>query len=213
LVTGEPRDHSVVVVGHAERRVKPDRARWSITVESTDAEERAAFEGCSAAAAELMEALRGAAGEGGEVGTAYVRVAPSYSSERKRYVGYDASTTVTVESDVDAAGRVAQQAVMDGVRRVSGPTFVVSDPEATRATLLGEAVEAAKGRAKRLAEAAERELGPVLWIRERGAELTADRRDDGVLVMSSMDEMREPEIVAEDQALGIDVVVAFEFAD
>jgi uncharacterized protein YggE len=209
----EPRDHSVVVVGHAERRVKPDRARWSITVETNDADERAAFDACSAIATQLMSALRVAAGESGAVGTAYVRVSPSYSSERKRYMGYDASTTVTVESGIDAAGRVAQQAVMDGVRRVSGPTFVVSDPEAIKAKLLGEAVEAAKSRAQRLAVAAERGLGPVLWIRERGTELADDHHDDGMIVMASRDEMREPEIVAEDQALGVDVIVAFEFSD
>jgi hypothetical protein len=115
-----------------------------------------------------------------------------------------------VESDVASAGKVAQRAMLDGVRHVTGPGFEVSDPEPIKSELLAEAVHAARDKAERLAQAAG--LGRVLWIRETGIELSGG----GIyreMMLTSADQMTEPEIVASDQTISVDLVVAFEFAD
>ena len=117
------REHVIVVSGKAERRVQPDRARWSISVEADAGREQEAFSECSRRASELMERLRAVVGDDGEVATAYVRVAPRWEPDRKRYVGFEASTTVTASSQLDVAGKVAQAAMSDAVGHIGGPEF------------------------------------------------------------------------------------------
>jgi uncharacterized protein YggE len=77
-------DHRIVVTGRAERRGKPDRVEWSISVEAVDPDERAAFGRCSSQASERLTALREVSGEGAEIATAWVRVAPQWDSDRSR---------------------------------------------------------------------------------------------------------------------------------
>jgi len=208
-----PHEHLIVVSGKAERKVQPDRARWAISVDADAQSEQEAFNECSQRASELMDRLRVVAGDDGEVATAYVRVAPRWEADRKRYVGYEASTTVTAASPLDLAGKVAQAAMSDAVGRISGPGFEVSNEEEVKDGLLASAVAAARIKAERLAEAAGRELGRVVSVRERGIEegpagglyATAMALDDSRAV--------EPEITAADQTIAAEVIVGFEFAD
>jgi uncharacterized protein YggE len=207
------RDHVIVVSGKAERKVQPDRAHWVISVDADAQSEQEAFNECSRRASDLMERLRGVAGDDGEVATAYVRVAPRWEADRKRYVGYEASTTVTASTEIELAGKVAQAAMSDAVGHISGPEFDLSGAEAIKDELLASAVGVAQGKAERLAKAAGRELGRVVSIRERGIEEGPGR---GVyLTAMSLDESRavEPEIAAADQTIAAEVIVGFEFAD
>lgn len=160
----------------------------------------------------MMDRLRSLVGDDGEVATPYVRVSPHWDVERKRHLGYDASTTISVRSALDLAGKVAQAAMSEGDGRVDGPGFEVSREEALRDELLAGAVEAARGKAQRLAAAAERQLGRVVSVRERA--LDRDRGETLVTSMALADAMAtEPEIVAADRTIAADVVVSFEFAD
>lgn len=207
------REHLIVVSGKAERKVQPDRARWAISVDADSQSEQEAFRECSRRASELMERLRTVVGDDGEVATAYVRVAPRWEANRKRYVGYEASTTVTASSQLELAGKVAQEAMSEAVGRISGPEFEVSDAEGIKDELLAAAVTAALGKAERLAKAAGRELGRVVSVRERGIE---EGTGGGVyLAAMSLDDSAaiEPEITAADQAIAAEVIVGFEFSD
>jgi len=207
------REHVIVVSGRAGRTVQPDRARWAITVGADAQTEPEAFSECSRRASELMDRLRAVVGDDGEVATAYVRVAPRWDADRKRYVGYEASTTVEARSQLDLAGKVAQAAMSDAVGRISGPGFEVSGEEGIRDELLASAVKAARDKAERLAEAADRQLGRVVSVRERGIE---EGPAGGLYVTAmSLDESRtvEPEITAADQTISAEVIVAVEFSD
>lgn len=206
-------EHVIVVIGRAERKVQPDRARWAITVDADAQAEQEAFNECSRRAGALLDRLRTVVGDTGEVATAYVRVTPRWDADRKRYIGYEASTTVTASSPLDLAGKVAQAAMSDSVGRISGPGFEVADEEGIKDELLASAFAAARGKAERLAQAAGRELGRAVSVRERGIEEGAG---GGLLVtpMRLADaEAVEPEITAGEQAIAAEVVVAFEFAD
>lgn len=206
-------EHLIVVSGKAERKVQPDRARWSISVGTDAQSEREAFNECSRRASELMDRLRAVVGDDGEVATAYVRVAPRWEAARKRYVGYEASTTVTASSPVQLAGKVAQEAMGEATGRISGPGFEVSDEEPVKDELLASAVRAARTKAERLAEAAGRELGRIVSVRERGLE--EGRGGEVYVTAMSLDDSRavEPEITAADQTIAAEVIVGFEFAD
>ena len=207
------REHVIVVSGKAERRGQPDRARWSISVEADAQSEQEAFSECSRRASELMDRSRAVVGDDGEVATAYVRVAPRWESDRKRYVGFEASTTVSASSQLDVAGKVAQAAMSDPVGHISGPEFKVSDADVIKNELLESAVAAAQGKAERLAKAADRELGRVVSVRERGID-EGPRGGVHLTAMSLGDvESVEPEIAAADQTIAAEVIVGFEFAD
>jgi uncharacterized protein len=206
-------EHVILVSGKAEQNVQPDRARWAISVDAGAQSEQDAFNECSRRASELMDRLRAVVGNDGEVATAYVRVAPRWEADRKQYVGYEASTTVTASSALEQAGKVAQAAMSEPVGRINGPGFEVSDEEGIKDELLASAVAAARTKAERLAEAAGRELGRIVSVRERGIE---EGPGGGFYVTAmSLDDSRavEPEITAADQMISAEVIVAFEFAD
>jgi len=204
--------HSVTVAGRAERRVAPDRARWWITLGAVDAVEREAMGRCTVQASNLIAGIRRVAGDATELSTAQVCLSPHFDAERKRHAGFDASVTVEVVCELELAGAVAGQAMSAGAQRINGPEFEIAEPEPLRLGLLADAVGAARAKAERLAGAADRELGRVLSISERGVE---HRGGGGFLVdrLASADADSQIEIVAADETISVDLVVAFEFAD
>jgi len=207
-------EHEVIVRGWAERRVSPDRASWTISVEVVDDDEQKAFNECSTEAGELLKRLRAVIGDDGEVSTTYLRVAPHWAVSRKRYVGYLASTTIDATSPVELAGKVARAAMGDSGARINGPRFEVSEERQVKEDLLADAVVAARGKAERLASAADRRLGRVLSIREGGVD--EPRRGEAfagaALALGAADAV-EPEIAPAEETIGVAVVVTFELAD
>jgi uncharacterized protein YggE len=159
-----------------------------------------------------MNRLRDVVGDEGEVSTARVWTAPSWDSSRSRYAGHRAQTTVSVESPASLASKVAQAAMSSGGVQLRGPYFAVSNEEAIREELLAEAVSAARRKAKRLAEAAERTSGRVLAVREEGAESYRSEIYDRAMTLSDSASV-EPAIVAGESTISAEVVVSVELID
>jgi hypothetical protein len=128
---------------------------------------------------EQMEAVIAALTEAGEpqenVQTQTVQLRPRYETpqretgpaEERELVGYVASNIVEARtSDLEAVGRLLDEAVQAGANRVEGIRFEVSDP----GELLDQAREAAwqdaENKAQQLATLAGVELGEVLSINE-----------------------------------------------
>jgi uncharacterized protein YggE len=193
-------DH-VKVTGSASRSLAPDGVVWRADAVARDEDPRAAFARCTERLNELTARLRAV----GDVSTSAVAVQPEWDGERTRRV--QALGGVRVRVAVDRAGEVAQAAMESGADRLSGPEFVYEGEAAAREELLGEAMADARGRAERLAAAAERRLGRVIWV-----DATADERHYGdVAVFASSD--AAPDVVAREQTVIAGVTVVFGLED
>jgi uncharacterized protein len=159
-------DDHVTVSGSAERAVAPGTATWRAEAVEADNDPRLAFERCS----ERLNALVGRLGGLGDVATEAVVVQPRWEEGGQR--GAEAIGAVRVHAAAERAGEVAQAAMAAGADRLHGPRFEYDDADGVRGDLLGEALEAARGKAARLATAAGRRLGGVRAIEETGPDRT-----------------------------------------
>jgi len=203
------RDHRIAVVGEATRKVMPDRVRWSATVQAVGITEAAAFDPCSLHADEVIRALRAVATADGDVSTSHMRVQPRWDSERSRYSGFEASSTISVESTSDLAGRLAQAILTAGASRLVGPSFLVSNPEAVERELLPEALAAAQAKASILSVAAARQLGRVVSV----AEPSASAGEIYGVRQLAADYSAGPDVVAEALPISVALAVVFELSD
>ncbi len=153
-------DH-VTVTGSASRALAPGAATWRAETVEADDDPRAAFERCSARLNALVERLTAV----GDVASEAVVVQPRF--EERGPAGAEAIGAVRVRASAARAGEVAQAAMAAGANRLHGPWFEYEGAEAAQAALLGDAVADARRKAERLAEAAERSLGPVLAVEEQ----------------------------------------------
>ena len=204
--------HLITVAGNAERYVPPDLAGWTLRVGVVEANERLAYVECARIANELLKRLEPIVGDEGQLSTGYVRVAPRWNPERSRHTGYDASATLTVKVEVGRAGQVAAEAIRLGVGKIDGPYFEVARPEPIRRDLLAEAVGSARSKAEVVARAAERRLGRIVSVRERGVEGTGG--GGGLMLSEAVYDMDvEMEVRASDLLVTAEVVVDFDLAD
>jgi uncharacterized protein len=154
-------DDHVTVTGSAGRALAPGAATWRAEAVEADDDPRAAFERCSARLNALVERLAGV----GEVASEAVVVQPRF--EERGPAGAEAIGAVRVRSSAARAGEVAQAAMAAGANRLHGPWFEYEGADEAQRGLLGEAVADARRKAQRLAEAAERQLGPVRAVEEQ----------------------------------------------
>ncbi len=195
-------DH-VKVTGSASRSLTPDGVVWRADAVERDKDPRAAFARCT----ERLNELTARLGAVGDVSTSAIAVQPEWDEDDdgERSRGVEAIGGVRVRVGVDRAGEVAQAAMQAGAARLRGPEFVYDGEAAAREELLGEAMAHARGRAERLAAAAERRLGRVIWV-----DATEDERHYGAVFASSG---AAPDVVARDQTVVADVTVVFGLED
>jgi uncharacterized protein YggE len=194
-------DH-VKVSGSASRSLAPDGVLWRADAVERDEDPRAAFERCRDRLNELTAHLSAV----GDVSTSAVTVQPGWDEEGESSTRVQAVAGVNVRVAVDHAGEVAQAAMAAGADRLSGPEFVYDGVAAAREELLGEAMADARVRAERLAAAAERRLGRVIWV-----DGTSERREYGeVAVVASSN---GPDVIARDRTVTSDVTVVFALED
>jgi uncharacterized protein YggE len=183
------------ISGHAESKVVPDRAQWTVTVRVEDADRDAAFRRCSTARRGLVSKLN--AIERGCVTAGRIAVAEEFEryfvitdelrqevvdqlkkahlpkgitaqigervgEELRRRRCFAATATLGVDVAVAKAGAVPALLVADDVSSSSGPVFEISKREEIGDELRAKAVENARTRASRLADAAGRRLGRTL---------------------------------------------------
>jgi uncharacterized protein YggE len=104
------------------------------------------------------------------------------------------------------AARVISEAIALGVDEVHGPRYSVRDPSPVLEELLGAAVVAARRKAERLAQAAERSLGGIVAVEER---FRGGWEDDGVSVAGAAAEPAEVDLRPAELTLAATVRVTF----
>jgi uncharacterized protein len=162
--------YRAVVHGSAQRSVAPDVARLGLRILEVDEDQRAAFARCQARVGTIVPQLQALLDGDDRVTTGNLSVEPHYDEfdddreQRERL--YEASCPIVVECRPDVAAQAVSEAIAAGVDRLSGPRFSVRDRSPVIEELLGEAIDTARRKAERVAEAASRSLEGVVAVEE-----------------------------------------------
>jgi uncharacterized protein YggE len=152
----------ITVTGTGTVQSVPDKAEFSLGVDSTGPTARKALAANSERMRRVLAALFAAGVAKGDVQTQDVSVSRSYPDN-----GYSADNTVSVTiNDLAKAGSILDAATNAGANNVYGPTLTRSDQDELQAKALRAAVDGARAKARVLADAAGVQLGSVTSITE-----------------------------------------------
>lgn len=164
---------TVSVSGTGRVELTPDRAAFTVGVQTVAPTVAAALQENNTRVAAIIAALKRLGAVDRDIRTSQMSIYPQQDhqppSRLPRITGYQVSNSVTVTRDDPAAvGKFLQAAVDAGANSVSGVGFTVSDPTRGRETALRAAVADARAKAEVLAQAAGRSIGRALTISEGG---------------------------------------------
>ncbi len=95
-----------------------------------------------------------------------------YSNGRQNIIGYSVNQSVSVKvRDFSKTGDILTKATELGANTVSGPNFIIDDPEKVKAEARIQAIEQAKSKAKILADQVGIKLGKIVNFYEGGSEM------------------------------------------
>jgi len=152
----------ITITGTGSVQSVPDKAEFSLGVDSTGPTAREALAANSERMRRVLAALFAAGVAKGDVQTQDVSVSRSYPDN-----GYSADNTVSVTiNDLAKAGSILDAATNAGANNVYGPTLTRSDQDELQAKALRAAVDGARAKARVLADAAGVQLGSVTSIAE-----------------------------------------------
>ncbi|WOI57281.1 SIMPL domain-containing protein [Palleronia sp. LCG004] len=161
------------VMGEGRETVTPDLATIRMGVVAEAPEPQAAVTAMEEPLSALLAELDGLEIDPGDVQTGELRLNPIYANEgpepgaAPRITGYEAASDVEVlVRDLERLGVVLGAAIDAGSNRFNGLSFGIADPAPVADAALGSAVEDAMRKARILAEAAGRTLGPIVHMRE-----------------------------------------------
>ena len=161
---------TVSVSGIGRAALAPDRASFSVGVQSMGPTVAAAVQDNNQRVAAVVAAMRKLGASDREIRTSQLSIYPQQDHQPNRaprIVGYQVSNNVTVvRNDPAEVGRYLQAAVDAGANTVSGVSFTVSDPARGRDAALQAAFADARAKADVLARAAGRTIGRALAITE-----------------------------------------------
>jgi len=211
-VQASPDSASITVSGTGSVDVPPDRARVTFAMETRASTASDAAQQNADAMDRVLRALRGAGLEGLELATSGYALRPEYSNQQnqrvREIVSYAAfNNVVATISDVDAVGRIIDEAIGAGANRVTSVSFYALDTEAARAEALAEAVRNARAEATVIAESLGYRLGPPLEV-NGGAQRPVPRRESDMLMLSARQAAPTP-IEAGDQTVTASVSIRF----
>lgn len=188
----EPRPF-LMVSASEEVEVAPDRAELVVGVETRGRTSQLAATENAKLANAVLEALRKAGVAGPQIRTQGLMLSPEYQyprdGGRPTVVGYIARNSVRIEvRDISRVSAVIDAAIGQGATNVTGPNFLLSNPDSARRVALDIAVRRARADAEVIARAAGSQLGVVLELIssdtmdrpmfERGMVMAAMKADD-----------------------------------
>src|SRR5262245_48564600 len=157
---------TITVTGNGSVTTVPDTATFSFTVDTRAKTATAALAQNSTETAAVIAAVKAQGIGSDDIQTSQVSLSPQSSDDGTSIVGYVASNTITVKSDLAHSGKLVDAAVGAGANGVGGPSLSRSDQAALYRDALKKAVEDAKLKAESLADAAGLKLGAVQSVSE-----------------------------------------------
>lgn len=181
-------------------RLPPDRVAFTVGVETTGPTIAQALAGNTPKVRAVVEALRKAGVEAGEIQTSQVVFNTEFdNNNRRRITGYSVSNRISVLRPNPAdAGRLLEIAVGAGANEADSFRLLVADTSPHRARGLELAFQDARATAARLAELSGGTLGPVICSAEGGYSTsgfsgimeTIEVRAEPVPIEAGMEEIR-----------------------
>jgi len=156
-----PDAKSITVSGNGTVVTVPDRATFTFTVSTNADTAKAALAKNGALADAVVAALHGA-----KVQTSGMSLDPQLNDQGTAVLGYNASTSVTADSELAQAGSLIDAAVAAGATSVSGPSWSTSDRDPLYRKALADAVADARAKASTLAESSGLTLGTIQTVVE-----------------------------------------------
>lgn len=158
----------IVVTGHGEVKVSPDRATIQIAVQTRAATASEAAAQNATKQQAVLAALRSLGLSNDQLSTINYQVYPEQRYEQGKdpvITGYNVTNTVVADiRRLDQVGKVIDAALSHGANLISSLQFYSSNTEAARRTAIANAIAAARADAEAAARAAGGTLGGVLEI-------------------------------------------------
>lgn len=192
VLTACQRSETLLAVNaSATTRTTPDLAIVTLGVIARGATAREAQQAQATRMNAVMEAVRAAGVEDTEVQTVGYGLDPIYAYPRgqaPRITSYQSRNTVAIRvRNLDAISALIDATVADGANELQGIQFTFQDEEASLDAARAQAIQTARTRADRYAEAAGMRVSRVVSIVEPGASLPPPeyRRDAGYALEQS----------------------------
>jgi len=195
---------ALTVSGAAALRLKPDRASFSVGVETDAPSVSDAFKRNTAKVNAVVAALKERNVASQEIQTSNFSIS-SRVEKGKKSPGFRVSNMVTVtREDLASVSELLQAAVAAGANQVEGLRFFIGDPGKSQPRGLEMAFQNARAKAEKLASLSGRALGEVVCVTDQSVGVlsegfVAHRYDAGAL-----------NIEAGTEALNFNVSVVFE---
>src|SRR4051794_10285988 len=149
-------DRGIVVSGSGAVTAVPDRGAFSFSVTTPAKTAAAALQANSAAAREVVAALKSAGIAAADLQTTQASLDPRTSPDGQTVTGYVATTSVNAQlRSLARAGAVVDAAVAAGADSFSGPSLSVADTAALYRDALKRAIVDARVKAQSVAAAAQ----------------------------------------------------------
>ena len=163
-----PPPPQIVVTGHGEVKVSPDRATIQIAVQTRAATASEAAAQNATKQQAVLAALRALGLSNDQLSTVNYQVYPEQRYEQGKdpvVTGYNVTNTVVADiRRLDQVGKVIDAALSHGANLISSLQFYSSNTEAARRTAIANAIIAARADAEAAARAAGGTLGGLLEI-------------------------------------------------
>lgn len=175
LPPGQPRPATIEVTGRAQVSEAPDRVYIDIGVMTQAQKSEAAASQNAKRLADVIAALKRAAGSGAQLTTTEYSVNPNYHYSRDggtpTIVGYTASNVVRVRlDDLGRVARVIDAATEAGSNNIQDIRFALRDEQGPRGEALREAARNARQDADALADALGLRIVRVMTVNEQSPE-------------------------------------------
>ncbi|HJQ74484.1 MAG TPA: SIMPL domain-containing protein [Gaiellaceae bacterium] len=158
----------ITVTGNGTVDATPDQASFGFGVTSQGATAAEALSRNSTDAQAIVDALKRAGIDPGDIQTTQVSLWPQTSNDGREITGYQASNSVQVTAALGKSGALVDAAVRAGANSVDGPSLDTADKSALYDQALKQALGDAKGKARAIADGAGLTLDSVLTVQEGG---------------------------------------------
>ena len=203
----------IVVTGHGEIKVSPDRATVQIAVQTRAATAAEAAAQNATKQQAVLSALKSLGLTNDQLSTVNYQVYPEQRYEQGKdpiISGYNVTNTIVADiRRLDQVGKVIDAALSHGANLISSLQFYSSNTQAARRTAIGTAIEMARADADAAARAAGGSLGPLLEVNVLA--VSPPRPQPMVMARAAGVAQSDTPINPGDETLGVDVMTRWRF--
>jgi len=167
---------TITVTGQAKRDEASQIANFNASVTASNDEKQTAIDEVNTKMAEIIQKVKEFGIDEKDIQTQNVSVYENPAMEiliyppQKRSLRWTANNSLEIKlKDVNRASQLADLLNATGATSVSGPNFSLDDTQEAETALLAEAIENAREKAEKVAQASGRKLGKVITVSEGGS--------------------------------------------